>query len=272
MTPAQPLSPPCTRYRAPCGRRPQQRGQSTSEFLVSLIALVPIFLAVTYLGRYADMHQRATQASRYAAFQRMQQPNTTILSDATLQDQVRARFFLAPLAMNAGKIQSNDSVAAISDDSKLPALWRDLGGKALMAKPTDVTLTFDSTSMGSSATVGLLDEAFDLVGKDYGTGHRARVEMTLLNRLSQAEKTPAALKLAAGTAAPGTALTANGGDGTADSARKLVFSAWIPSFVNDALGFVISLFEPDAPEIGCIKADTVPHNRLEGASQSDFCR
>lgn len=273
MTHALPLPTPCTRRSRPVTRHARwQRGQSMSEFLVSLIALVPVFLAITYLGRYADLHQRATQASRYAAFQRTMQPNTAILSDADLQDQMRARFFLAPKALHDGRIQSDDSVAGITDAKKSPAIWSDLSGKALLAKPGDVTMTWDSPSMGSTGTVALLDKAFDLVGKDYGTGHRAMVEMTLVNRLNQAEKAPAALKLAAATAAPGTALTANGGKGTADAARNLVFSAWIPSLVTDALGFVIGLFEPEAPEIGCIKADTVPNNRLEGASQSDFCR
>jgi hypothetical protein len=273
MTHAMTFPASCTRRRAPAARGARrQRGQSMSEFLVSLIALVPIFLAITYLGRYADLHQRATQASRYAAFQRTMQPNTAILSDADLQDQMRARFFLAPKALNDGRIQSDDSVAAIGDAKKSPAIWSDLSGKALLAKPGDVMLTWGSTPMGSTGTVALLDKAFELVGKDYGTGHRAMVEMSLVNRLNQAEASPAVLKLAAATAAPGTALTANGGSATADAARNLVFSSWIPSIVTDVLSFVVGLFEPEAPHIGCIKADTVPTNRLEGAAQSDFCR
>ena len=68
MKHALPLPDACTQRTAPATRRARQRGQSISEFLVSLIALVPVFLAITYLGRYADLHQRATQASRYAAF------------------------------------------------------------------------------------------------------------------------------------------------------------------------------------------------------------
>lgn len=263
--------------RSPDTHRPaqssarRQRGQSISEFLVSLIALVPVFLAVTYLGRYADLHQRATQASRYAAFQRAQQPNTAALSDATLEDQTRARFFLAPKALNDGRIQHTDSVASISDAKKSPALWSDLGGKALLAKPADVSLRWDNKSMGSTTAVKGLDLAFGMVGKDYTPGRRAMVELNLLNRLDQTEATPKALRLAAATTAPGEALTARGGEGTADAARHLVPAAMLPSEVGAVLGLIVSVFEEDKPFIGCIKADTVPKNRLVG-TQSDHCR
>ncbi len=272
MKHALPLPDACTQRTAPATRRARQRGQSISEFLVSLIALVPVFLAITYLGRYADLHQRATQASRYAAFQRTMQPNTAILSDADLQDQMRARFFLAPKALHDGRIQSDDSVAGITDAKKSPAIWSDLSGKALLAKPGDVTMTWDSKAMGNKSVVSGLDKAFGLVGKDYTPGHRAMVELTLLNRLDQTEATPKALKLAAATTAPGESLVAKGGDGTADAARRLVPATLIPSVVESVLGFVISLFEQDSPDIGCIKADTVPTNRLKGATQQDVCR
>ncbi len=46
------------------------RGQAMTEFLVAMAVLVPIFFAISYLARYGDLQQRATQASRYAAFQR----------------------------------------------------------------------------------------------------------------------------------------------------------------------------------------------------------
>ena len=97
-----------------------QRGQSTTEFLVALIALVPIFLAVVYAGRYSDAHQAAVQASRYVAFQRALQPSTTALPDSKLIDQARARFF-ARRDLNNGLLRSDDSAGSM-DGNSIPAI------------------------------------------------------------------------------------------------------------------------------------------------------
>ena len=50
------------------------RGQATTEFVVALAALVPLFIGIAYAGRYMDIHHAAVQASRYASFQRVMQP------------------------------------------------------------------------------------------------------------------------------------------------------------------------------------------------------
>jgi len=70
-----------------------QAGQSATEFLIALLVMLPLFLAVAYAGRYGEIHQTATQASRYAAFQRVMQPDSKVLSDAKIEDQMRARYF-----------------------------------------------------------------------------------------------------------------------------------------------------------------------------------
>lgn len=49
-------------------------------------------------------------------------PCIAALSDATLQDQIRARFFLAPKALHDARIQSDDSVAGISNAKKSPTI------------------------------------------------------------------------------------------------------------------------------------------------------
>ncbi len=253
-------------------RRPAQRGQSTTEFLVSLIVMVPIFLAVTYLGRYADFQQRATQASRYAAFQRSMQPSTAKLTDALIEDQMRARFFTAPLALHAGAIQSDDTVASVKDDKYLPAFWRDLSGKALLNDPGQVKLGWTTHALGSKGAVSALDTVTEFMGKDYAPGRRAQVELTLLNRLNQADEKPTELKIGAATAAAGDMLGSGGSDETVKTVSPLVPVRHVPSVVRSAVSIVVSLLERDRPEFGCIKANIVAPHRLEGDTQQDKCR
>lgn len=256
----------------PVSRRSAQRGQSTTEFLVAMIAMVPIFLAVTYLARYGDLQQRATQASRYAAFQRAMQPDHSKLSDALIEDQMRARFFVAPKALHGGAIQSDDSMATIKDDKHLPAFWRDLAGKALVSEPSKVTLGWTSHSLGSKGVGTALDTVTDFMGKDYAPGRRAQVELTLLNRMSQAEEKPADLKIGAATAVAGDMMGSGGSGETVKTVSPLVPVRHIPSAVRTAVSLVVSLLERDGPEFGCIKANTVANHRLEGAPQHDKCR
>ncbi|MDL5031334.1 pilus assembly protein [Pelomonas sp. APW6] len=252
----------------------RQRGQSTTEFLVALIAMVPIFLAVNYLGRYADMQQRATQASRYAAFQRALEPSTARLSDAVLADQTRARLFLAPKALNGGAIRSDDTVASAKDAKQLPAFWRDLGGEALLNNPSKVTVGWTTHDLNSKGMNTGLDKVTEFMGKDYAPGHRAQVELTLLNRLSQAEAKPADLKIGAATAAAGDMMGSGGTDETVATVSPLVPVRFIPSPVRTAVSLVVSLLEGSShkPEFGCIKANVVASHRLEGDTQRDSCR
>lgn len=54
---------------------PHQQGQATVETLISMLALLPIFILIPYIGKYIDIKSKAVQASRYAAFER------TVFSD-----------------------------------------------------------------------------------------------------------------------------------------------------------------------------------------------
>ena len=46
-----------------------QTGQSTVEFIVVSLVLVPLFLIVPLLGKYIDLAQTTLVASRYVAFE-----------------------------------------------------------------------------------------------------------------------------------------------------------------------------------------------------------
>jgi len=242
-----------------------------TEFLVALLALLPLFLAISYAARYADIQQRATQASRYAAFQRVMQPSEAKLSNDTLQDQMRARFFLAPLALNKGALQADDSAAKIKDATGQPALWADLGGKALLESPAQVKLMWGAEFALGGKVGEVTDKITGLIGKPYTGGRAAHVEVALFNKMSQAEKAPETLKIAATTAAAGNGFGSGGSGHTRATAAKMVPSALVPGIVNTALDLALGLFEPDAPEFGCVKADVVASHRLDGAPNNGSC-
>lgn len=253
------------------------RGQAMTEFLVAMAVLVPIFFAISYLGRYGDLQQRATQASRYAAFQRAMQPSDSILSEAKIQDQLRARFFMRHdhLAADGKHLKSNDSVANVTDDTGQPALWRDLGGTALLSKPDQVKLTWASAPMGSGAYTNVPEQALNLLKKDWGGARVAQVELHLINRMDQSVPNPALLKIGAATSAGGNGLGSSGSKGTRDAVANLVPVTMVPALATNVLGLAISLFEPEGPKFGCIKPDVVatngPTSRLVGAANNSAC-
>lgn len=77
-------------------RLPRQRGQSTVEFVVLALVLVPLVLIIPLLGKYMDIAQVAAVASRYAAFQSTVSHSGALggwKSDALLAQEVRRRFF-----------------------------------------------------------------------------------------------------------------------------------------------------------------------------------
>lgn len=57
-------------------RRRRICGQALTETLASLLALVPLFILVPYIGKYLDVKHKATDAARYAVWER------TVWSDA----------------------------------------------------------------------------------------------------------------------------------------------------------------------------------------------
>ena len=247
--------------------RSRQRGQSMAEFLVALAVLVPLFLAVAYAGRYSDVQQAAVQASRYAAFQRAMVPGAQ--SDAALADQMRARFFLHG-ARNGGKIQSSDTAVRQSGSATTP-VWRDVTGGNLLNSPNDVALTFRRSNLSTGAVGSFMDTMTSSAGRDYGPATVAQVEVTLVNKLDLSTRSPSPLRIAAATAAAGDGLSSGGSQSTRDAAATVVPLSRLPSGLNTVLSWVMALFEPVSPELGCIKPDVVPTRRLDTYQSPGGC-
>lgn len=248
-----------------------QRGQSMTEFLVALLVLLPLFLAVTYAGRYADLLQTGTQASRYAAMQRAIEPSTARLSDAKLQDQTRVRFFTNTDLLHSGRLQSDDSAAIYSADEALPSNWRSLSGAPLLAKLDDVKLSFHGESMYGDTPLGKYGKA--TTGKGYTQPKSARLEVTLLNRMDQTSDAPPPLKLAAATATVGDRWNTAGIADTTKTVERIVPSGKLEP-LNMLIDPFVYLFEGGGHDFqfGCTKVDVVPSHRIKGSQSLDSCR
>jgi hypothetical protein len=238
-----------------------------TEFLVALAALLPLFIAVAYVGRYGDIAQTAVAASRYAAFERtMVAPG---LPDTTLRDQMRARFFLYG-GRNNGRLQSDDTATRASA-SDSPPVWRDLTGSNLLASPNDVSLQFGTSTLGQGTVARFMGFMTSSAGKSYGPASVAQVEVNLANHVDLSTDRPGPLRLAAATAVAADGLGSSGSQGTRDAAATIVPLSHLPSGINTVLGWVMRLFEPEGPQLGCVKPDVVPNGRLDGYAPPGPC-
>lgn len=109
----------------------RQLGQSTIEFVVLSLVMVPLLLIVPLLGKYMDIAQTTAVASRYMAFEgavRHSSSNEGWKSDAALGQEVRRRFFSNSDAF----IKTNDTAGDFTAHRN--TLWFDHRGKPLLSE------------------------------------------------------------------------------------------------------------------------------------------
>jgi hypothetical protein len=138
----------------------KQSGQALTEFLVIAMVLLPLFLLVPMIGKYQELAHMTQMASRYAAF------DATSFGDADgfnhwkppaqLADEVRRRFY-----SNADAWIKTGDVAGDFDANR-NVFWRDPYGHALIAKFSDVSVSFGN---GATAQAGGFDKASGADGK-----------------------------------------------------------------------------------------------------------
>lgn len=109
--------------------RSRQRGQSTTEFLVIALVLVPIFIGVPLLGKLIDMMQATESASRYVAFEgTVRNSSSSWKTDAEMAQEVRRRFFGSPGA----PVKTNDAAGDFTAHRN--PLWSDHAGNPMLPK------------------------------------------------------------------------------------------------------------------------------------------
>lgn len=142
-------------------RLPRQRGQSTVEFVVLALVLVPLVLIVPLLGKYMDIAQVAAVASRYAAFESTVSHSGALggwKSDALLAQEVRRRFF-----SNSEAPVKTDDAAGDFNAHRNP-LWFDHRG--------DPLLPAFAANVGVEATHKSIEQPFGaLYAKALGLSH-----------------------------------------------------------------------------------------------------
>ena len=136
--------------------RHDAEGQATTEFLVALLVMVPLFFGTYYFARYSDVKHSAIQASRYVAFERTWDPNSRNKSASQLAEEARARFFM-PISQNNGVISYRQtSVGGNADTGRIP-LWSDVEYKPLLQKFSDVSVAeVNAGALASGAQIGAL--------------------------------------------------------------------------------------------------------------------
>lgn len=108
------------------------------EVLVALLALVPLLLALVWLGKMLALRQATIEASRLLAFE-----CTVRLAacahesgQAQLADELRRRAFSRVDA----PIRSGEVLADVPPAAERNPLWVDAGGRALVARMSDVAI------------------------------------------------------------------------------------------------------------------------------------
>ncbi|MBJ7311687.1 hypothetical protein ACFOLJ_01855 [Rugamonas sp. CCM 8940] len=117
-----------------------QRGQALAEFVVVALALVPLFLLMPVLGKYQDIAHATEMASRYVAFEAINNNGgmSSFKAPARLEDEVRRRFY----SNSDAPIKSGDTAGDFMANQNL--FWRDPQGGALIRRFSDVTVSFGS--------------------------------------------------------------------------------------------------------------------------------
>ena len=115
--------------RSPVGAR----GQSTTEFLVLVLVLAPLFLALPLLGKYIDLAHASEHAARYIAFETaITGPNRPVPTEQDLAIEVRQRFFSAADT----PILTPASAASNSMGERNP-LWTDHRAEPMLDDPAN---------------------------------------------------------------------------------------------------------------------------------------
>ena len=122
--------------------KPQSKGQATTELLVSLAVLAPMFLLIPVVAHYLDIQTATHEASRYVAWERT--AHATI-NQTALADQVQARF-----------IDRESSGFSLASAGPVDERWRDygsIGQSTLVDQDDDVAVTVNTLPVNLAGPV-----------------------------------------------------------------------------------------------------------------------
>ena len=124
--------------RGLAGGPAKQTGSAVTEFVVSLVVFVPLFLSIPLLGKYADIKHKNIEASRYVVWERTiwsdegasWNDGEQSKSDAQIHQEMDRRLFSHPLqAMHHTDSSGNPLWANHKQESLLAAAGQDAEGR-----------------------------------------------------------------------------------------------------------------------------------------------
>jgi hypothetical protein len=246
-----------------CHRWPHASGQSTLEFIVLTLVLVPLLLIVPLLGKQLDVAHAAINASRYLAFEGMVHHGAGVhawKTDATLAAEIGRRFF----SNSNAPIKTGD-LAGDFDAHRNP-LWFDPRGRALLPAL--------ATNVGAATRREALAQPFGalhadnlgLDGNSLYTG-RVRVDLAKIDKLVPFDTLE--LSIQRQTTVLVDAWAASGPDGVRSALRR---DGWNPlgpfpyrplhTLVAPLKPFVAVLEGANPPDIGRVDPDIIPAERI----------
>lgn len=242
-----------------------QTGQSTIEMIILSLVLVPLFLIVPILGKYMDMAQTTSIASRYVAFEGTTHHNASLSgwkSDTELAKEVRRRFY----SQHSLSIKTNDVVSEIDEDRN--GLWVDHRGDALLADFNQVSVNTKKQSISSifNGLTSLFDfsDDFEL---DNDNLYRGEVNVQLANIEGLTPFNALNLNIRRHTVVLVDPWASKYASEVANKVKDagLIFPHQVLNASASLLKPAISLFEfnASAPEIGKVEPDYVPNDRLK---------
>lgn len=238
-----------------------QRGQSLAEFAVLMLALVPLLLAIPLLGKYQDLAHMSESAARYLVFEattaRAEHARRT---DPELAQEVRRRFF----GNSDAPIKTGDAAGDFAAHRN--PLWVDHSGRPLLVNfETDVGVRTRSAPSGSqSAALVLGTSGFDLPDSEL---HEGVVTVRPRDVANLPPFDALGLEIRRHQVLFAHGWTAAGADDLADriaGGRALVYPIGPLKLLGETVGRLPPLVLDPTMQVGGIKPDVVPCDRLEG--------
>lgn len=270
--------------RSPGAKAAGQRGQAITEFVVMCLLMVPLFLAVVYVGKYSDVKQTAIEASRYAVWERAVDPTGAHKSNDQIQQELEVRI-IGNGGRNDGKLQSTDAAASTStDDTAYNPLWFDQGHKRMLDKLTDATVVggIQNTSAPTTGAAARLSSAINGVEAkwlklDSAGWLRADVNIPLVN-VNFAPLSNINFAAGSTTVLYGDAWNAGGSASVIATTKRaapadMLLNSGPFNTVMAGIRLFVGMVEPSFRNFypGCIAPDVVPTDRLPNYSSYATC-
>ncbi|HQZ02294.1 MAG TPA: hypothetical protein PKW99_06560 [Thauera sp.] len=240
----------------------RQLGQSTVEFLILALALIPLFVTLPLLGKYLDLTHATEHAARYVAFETsVFGPAVAPKSEAVLAAEIRRRFF----GPSDASINSGDGAG--NTPAHRNPLWTTPRGEPLLDDfSAQVGVNLRSRSNPAPVTALLAGEhGLKLPGD---SEHTASISVSPRNIQGLAPFDTLDLQITRHQVV----LSDGWAEASSRAAERRIEDAGLAAYpiaplklIGTTVGTVLPrLMLDEAVEVGRVRSEIVPCDRLEG--------